>query len=59
MWKRATYRTGVKALKHVASLRGFQGNVLAEASVETEGERKALSHPLPLLEASSCCLYVQ
>lgn len=54
-----TYRTGVEALKHVASLGGFQGHVLAETSVKAEGERKAVSHPLPLLEASSCCLYVQ
>lgn len=59
MWRRVTYRTGVEALKHVASLSGFQGYVLAEASVEAEGERNAVSHSLPLLEASSCSLHIQ
>lgn len=59
MRRSVTYRTGVEALKHVSPLSGFQGHVLAEARVEAEGERKAVSHPLPLLKASSCCLYIQ
>lgn len=59
MWRKLTYRTGVEALKLVAPLGGLQGHVLAEAGMEAEGEWEAVSHPLPLLEASTCCFYVQ
>ena len=60
-WKnrKFTYRTRVEALKHPASLRRLQSHVLAESSVEAEGEREAASHPLPLLETSSRRLHVQ
>lgn len=57
--RKVTDGAGVEALEHPASLRRLQGHVLAESSVEAEGEREAASHPLPLLETSGRRLHVQ
>lgn len=54
-----TYGAGVEALVHAAPLGGLQRHVLAETRVEAEGERQAVLHPLPLLEAPGRRLHIQ